>query len=325
VAEQIADLAKTPAHLRGGVVAIGNFDGVHRGHQSVLALALEIAAKEGLKAHILTFEPHPRTVFKPQAPVFRLTPPALKANIAGLMGFSAVFEQRFSRGFAASSADKFIDHILVRDLRVAHVVTGFNFHFGNGREGDTKMLAKTGSDKGFGVTEVAAMNDEGGETISSSRIRKMLSTGDVAHAAGLLGYRYSVTAEIVHGKKLGRTLGFPTANMVLPPEAELMPGIYAVRLRRGDGTLHDGVASFGRRPTVDAADAPLLLETYVFDAEPDLYGETCTVSLFGFLRAESKFDGLESLTRQMKQDEAEARALLTGVTPLSDLDRQIAF
>ena len=325
MAERITDLTKTPAHLRGGVVAIGNFDGVHRGHQSVLAQALELAEKEGLNAHLLTFEPHPRTVFKPEAPVFRLTPPALKANIVGLMGFSAVFEQEFSREFAANSADNFIDHILMRDLGVAHVVTGFNFHFGKGREGDTKMLALSGAAKGFGVIEAAAMNDEGGETISSSRIRELLSSGDVVQAAGLLGYRYSVTAEIVHGKKLGRTLGFPTANMALPPETELMPGIYAVRLRRADGTLHDGVASFGRRPTVDVPDAPLLLETYVFDAEPDLYGETCTVSLFGFLRPEAKFDGLEALTEQMKQDEAEARSLLSGVTPLSDLDRQIAF
>ena len=170
---------------------------------------------------------------------------------------------------------------------------------------------EAGERHGFGVTLVDAFRDEGAEIVSSSRIRGLLAAGDVAEAAGLLGYRYTVEAEVVPGQKLGRTLGFPTANMVLPDNVALKHGIYAVRFRRADGTLHDGVASFGRRPTVDEDGAPLL-ETFVFDFSGDLYGETCSVSFFGFLRGEQKFDGLEPLVAQMKRDEAEARALLSG-------------
>src|SRR5690606_37875354 len=157
-----------------------------------------------------------------------------------------------------------------------------------------------------------------------SRIRNLLAEAEVAEAAGLLGYRYTVVAEVEHGKKLGRQLGFPTANMALALDMELHHGIYAVRLRRADGTLHDGVASFGRRPTVDDDGVPLL-ETHVFDFSGDLYGETCSVSFFGFLRGEVKFDGLDPLIEQMKRDEAEARALLSGVRPLSKLDHAVSF
>ena len=314
-----------PQSLKGGVVAIGNFDGVHRGHQAVLDEASAIAGGLGVKVNVLTFEPHPRSLFRPQEPVCRLTPAPMKARILGMLGVEAVYEQRFDKEFAARSASDFISEVLVGQLGAAHIVTGYDFRFGKGREGDTDMLVHAGRESGFGVTLAPAFRDEGGEVISSTRIRSALAAGDTAGAAGLLGYRHAVEGEIIHGKKLGRTLGFPTANMALPPATNLKPGIYAVRLRRADGTLHDGVASFGRRPTVDEPDAPLLLETFVFDASPDLYGETCTVSLFGYLRPEIRFDGLDPLVDQMKRDEAEARALLAGVTPLSALDRELNF
>ncbi|MEZ0003333.1 riboflavin kinase/FMN adenylyltransferase [Sinorhizobium fredii] len=181
-----------------------------------------------------------------------------------------------------------------------------------------------GAQEGFGVTLVDAFRDENASVISSSFIRSLLAEGDVAHAAGLLGYRYTVEAEVIGGKKLGRTLGYPTANMRLPQEAELRNGIYAVRFRRADGSLYDGVASFGRRPTVDS-DGEALLETFVFDFAGDLYSEVCAVSFFGHLRDELKFDGLEPLMVQMREDEQEARALLAGVQPLSEIDRQINF
>ncbi|MBW3097102.1 bifunctional riboflavin kinase/FAD synthetase [Pseudohoeflea sp. DP4N28-3] len=325
VARRFTDFTRIPANLSAGVVAIGNFDGVHRGHQAVLAQALETAEQAGTKASVLTFEPHPRTLFRPEQPVFRLTPAPMRARILGLMGFAAVYEQAFDKNFAALDAETFIETVLRRDLDAVHVVTGFNFHFGKNRQGDAAFLADAGRRHGFGVTRVGAFEGEAGKTISSSRIRELLSGGDVVAAAGLLGYRFSLQAEVMHGQKLGRTLGYPTANMALPPQTTLQPGIYAVRLRRADGTLFDGVASFGRRPTVADADAPLLLETFVFDAAPDLYGETCTVSFFGYLRGEEKFDDLEALKSQMKTDEAEARALLAGVTPISPLDRQLTF
>nr|CAD6614515.1 bifunctional riboflavin kinase/FAD synthetase [Rhizobium sp. Khangiran2] len=313
-----------PPGLKGGVVAIGNFDGVHRGHRSVLEKALSLAQERGVPALVLTFEPHPRTVFQPDRPVYRLTPAPLKARLLEAMGFRCVIEYPFDREFSQRSAEEFVQTVLVDWLQASAVVTGFDFHFGKGREGGPAYLMAAGKQRGFGVSLVDAFRDENAEVISSSRIRALLAEGDVAAAAGLLGYRFTVEGEVVGGEKLGRTLGYPTANMMLPPEMELKPGIYAVRFRNADGILHDGVASYGRRPTVTENGAPLL-ETYLFDFTGDLYGQTCSVSFFGHLRDEVKFDGLEPLVEQMKRDEEEARALLSGVRPLGELDAKIAF
>lgn len=310
--------------LRGGVLAIGNFDGVHRGHQVVLQRALDEASRRGAPALVLTFEPHPRMVFRPDERLFILTPPSLKARLLAELGFAAMIEQPFTREFASLSAEAFVTGILEQRLGISHAVTGFDFHFGKDRQGGPAYLMAAGERHGFGVALVDAFRDEGAEIVSSSRIRSLLAEGDVSQAAGLLGYRYTVEAPIIAGQKLGRTLGFPTANMKLPVEVGLRHGIYAVRFRRADGALHDGVASFGRRPTVDDDGAPLL-ETYLFDFSGDLYGGICQVSFFGFLRAEEKFDGLDALVAQMKRDEAEARALLSGVRPLSQLDAKVAF
>ena len=313
-----------PAHLRGGVVAIGNFDGVHRGHQAVLERAMEEARRLDAPALALTFEPHPRELFRPDQPVFRLTPAPARARLLGLLGFDAVVEQPFTQAFSQCSPEAFVDDILVGAMGIRHVVTGFDFHFGEKRRGGPAFLMEAGERRGFGVSLVDAFRDEGAHVVSSSRIRDLLEEGEVAEAAGLLGYRYFVEGEVVGGKKLGRTLGYPTANMVLPDCNGLRHGIYAVRFTRADGTVHDGVASFGRRPTVDEAGAPLL-ETYVFDFSGDLYGENCRVSFFGFLRGEEKFDGLDALVAQMRRDEAEARALLAGVRPIGELDAATAF
>jgi len=313
-----------PAHLRGGVIAIGNFDGVHRGHQSVLNRALEISTQRGIPALVLTFEPHPRTVFRPDQPVFRLTPAPLKARILEAIGFNAVIEYPFDREFSQRSADDFIHSILKDWLGASEVVTGFNFHFGRGREGGPAFLMDAGQKYGFGVTLIDAFRDENTDVVSSSHIRELLRDGNVSEAAAMLGYHYTVEAEVIGGEKLGRQLGFPTANMQLPAEADLKAGIYAVRFRLADGTLHDGVASYGRRPTVTDNGAPLL-ETYVFDFSGDLYGQTCSVSFFGYLRPELKFDGLDPLIEQMNRDKEEARALLAGVRPLGELDLKICF
>lgn len=322
--ERIPAIAPLPDHLRGGVVAIGNFDGLHRGHQSVLERALAEARRRGVPALVLTFEPHPRKVFRPEVPLFVLTPPPMKARLLTRLGFAALVEQPFTRDFASLSADAFVTGVLEGNLGISHAVTGFDFHFGKDRQGGPAFLMAAGERHGFGVTLVDAFRDEGAEVVSSSRIRGLLCEGKVEEAAGLLGYRYTVESEVIGGQRLGRTLGFPTANMRLSPEVTLREGIYAVRFRRADGTLHDGVASFGRRPTVDDNGAPLL-ETFVFDFSGDLYGETCQVSFFGFLRPELKFDGLDALVAQMKKDESEARALLAGVRPLSELDAAISF
>ncbi len=313
-----------PASLRGGVVAIGNFDGVHRGHRAVLDTALAVAAAERRPALVLTFEPHPRAVFDPARPLFRLTPAPLKARILGHLGFAGVIEQHFDSAFAALEAHSFVADVLVGDLGAHHVAAGHDFHFGAGRKGTPAFLLDSGREGHFGVSVVEAFRDEGGETVSSSRIRTALATGDVASGAALLGYRFTVEATVSGGRRLGRTLGFPTANMALPPETALAEGVYAVRFRRASGTLHDGVASYGRRPTVEEGGAAML-ETFLFDFDGDLYGETAAVSVFGRLRGEEKFDGLAPLVAQMKRDAEEARALLAGAAPLSPLDEMVCF
>lgn len=321
---RISGAESFPSHLRGAVVAIGNFDGVHRGHQVVLTKALDLARAQGRPAVVLTFEPNPRSVFQPDVPLFRLTPAAMKARLLHLLGFDGVVEQRFDRAFASISAEVFEREILAEKLGAAEIVTGYNFHYGKARCGTWTTLTEAGKSLSFGVSVVEAYSDEGGEVISSSRIRKLLEEAKVEEVAGLLGYRYAVEAEVTNGKQLGRTLGFPTANMILPDDVELAHGVYAVRFRRADGTILDGVANFGRRPTVDSDGEPLL-ETYVFDFAGDLYGEVCAVSFVGFLRGEVKFDGLDALVVQMKRDEEEARALLSGIKPLSTLDQAVTF
>ncbi|MGL4405092.1 MAG: adenylyltransferase/cytidyltransferase family protein, partial [Notoacmeibacter sp.] len=200
---RIADFNQIPARLKGGVVAIGNFDGVHYGHRAVLDRALKLANDENLPALVLTFEPHPRTVFKPDAPVYRLTPAPMKAGILKALGFNGVVEQTFSREFASHSAEDFVRDVLVGGFAVKNVVTGFDFHFGKGREGGPAFLTEAGLRHGFGVALTDAIRDEGSEVVSSSRIRASLNDGNLQGAAQLLGYRFRVTAEVVHGKKLG--------------------------------------------------------------------------------------------------------------------------
>lgn len=313
-----------PHDLRNAVVAVGNFDGLHRGHQAVLQTTLELAKQDGRPAVVLTFEPHPRSFFNPEHPVDRLTAAAEKAHILGILGFDAVVEQAFTDEFSELTAQQFIEDILVDQLGASRVITGTDFHFGKMRQGDPAFLMNAGDEHGFAVTLIDSFMDEGKSVVSSSRVRTCLAEGDVVGAAGLLGYHYMVTSPVVHGRKLGRTLGFPTANMELPPQTQLRQGIYAVRFRRENGDLYDGVASFGRRPTVNSNGEPLL-ETFLFDFSGNLYDEVCAVSFFSYLRGEVKFDSLDALMVQMQQDEAEARAVLAGVQPLSELDRVLTF
>lgn len=318
------NLDEFPEHLRGGAVAIGNFDGLHRGHHSVLEAAAAAAQQNDRPAIVLTFEPHPRSVFQPDVPLPRITPPSMKAKIIEDLGFDAVIELPFSRDFSKKSADEFVSDILLGSLAASSVVTGFDFHFGKDRQGGPAFLMDKGKENDFEVILVDAFRDNGTEVISSSRIRGALAGGDVHLANSLLGYHYRVAAEIIEGEQLGRTLGYPTANMSVPVETPLLHGIYAVRFIRADGSVHDGVASYGRRPTVTDDGKPLL-ETYLFDFKDDLYGEHCVVAFVQYLRGEEKFDGLDPLIAQMKIDEQNARAALATINPLSDLDRRLTF
>ena len=306
-AEEIR-LDALPDGLIGGTVAIGNFDGVHRGHQSVLAAALE-----GPRPVLaLTFEPHPRAFFA-RAPIFRLTPADEKARLVEALGLDALVVADFDAALAGLHADHFVETVLVERLRAQHVVVGHDFKYGARRLGNAAHLAGMGARHGFGVRIVPAFS-EGSEPVSSSRVRALLAEGDVVTAARLLGYRYRIAAPVIHGQKLGRTMGYPTANMALEPANGLRHGIYAVRALVG-GVWHDGVASFGRRPTFDNG-APLL-ETFVFDFSGDLYGKPVRIAFERFLRPELKFEGMDALMAQMDADSADARAALAGIAPLS--------
>lgn len=295
-----------PARLRGGVVAIGNFDGVHRGHQAVLDKVVEMGRERGVPALALTFEPHPRTYFRPDTPVFRLTPAAVKAGLLARLGLDGVVEVAFDADLASTTAADFVDRILIDRLGVSAAVVGYDFHFGKGRAGSPEVLRELGAERGFDVVVIGPAGEA--ETVwSASAVRDALAAGDVREAARILGYRWYVSGEVVHGEKRGRELGFPTANIGLPPETGLRHGIYAVRMRVGDET-YDGAASFGRRPQFDNG-APVL-EVYLFDVSIDLYGRLVEVEFVEFIRAERRFDSVDDLVARMRKDVEEARVLL---------------
>lgn len=310
---RINEPAHFPYSLKGGVVAIGNFDGVHRGHQAVLCAAVNLARSNSVSATVLTFEPHPRTFFKPDTPVFRLTDAGTKAEILKSIGFDCVVEHPFDATFSGTEAGDFVQEVLCNRFGVSHVVTGYDFHFGKGRKGSPQFLMQSGEKFGYSATIVTAFSDEGGEVVSSSKIRECLEAGDISQANGLLGYTWRVSGVVAKGRQLGRTLGYPTANIALPPEARLRHGIYAVRVRLNDGSFYNGVASYGRRPTFDNGAA--LLEAHVFDFSGDLYDQEITIFLDCWLRGEEKFDDVDALVAQMDRDSEEARAYLSTLGP----------
>lgn len=316
----IESLDAFPDALRGAVVGIGNFDGVHRGHQAVLDIVRETARDLGRPAIAMTFEPHPRTVFRPEEPVFRLTPGPAKTRLLRAKSLDGVLTLHFDRDFASRSAEDFVGEILVGTLAISHAVTGYDFHFGKGRAGTPDFLEASGAERGFGVTIVGRLGDEGDETISSSRIRAALEAGDITGANALLGYRWFVEGTVIHGAKRGRDLGYPTANIRLAPECALCAGVYAVQVLI-DGVLHDGVASHGCRPMFDNG-APLL-EVHVFDFDGDLYDKSLAVTFVTRLRGEETFAGIDALIAQMDRDSAEARAAIASLRPLSPLDQAL--
>jgi len=311
----VRDPASPPAGLKGAVVAIGNFDGVHRGHAAVIARAQDLARKMDRPCAVLTFEPHPADFFAGRSVVHRLTPPDAKARALARLGVDGLIVLTFDAGLAGIDARAFVADVLATRLGVSGVVAGYDFHFGKGRAGTPALLAQEGARLGLAVEivdKIAADARGSLDAVHSSGVRDALERGDVALARALLGRDYFVAGEIVHGQKLGRTIGFPTANLRLHESSALAYGIYAVRLTV-DGRALDGVASWGRRPTVDNG-APLL-EVHLFDFSGDLYGKTVEVAFVDWLRPELKFDGLEALTAQIAKDCDEARAVLAAARP----------
>ncbi len=299
-----------PAALKRPIVVIGNFDGLHRGHRAVIEAGRSLAKEQGRPLTVLTFDPHPRSYFRPEEPVFRLTPDPLKAAILGHWGVDGLIILTFDAAMAATTAEDFIENTLFGTIDAAGIVIGHDFHFGKGRQGSPSFMAERAKAGGRAAAIVPPLTAFD-EPVSSTAIRSALAEGDLPHANHLLGYRYLFQAEVRHGEKIGRTLGFPTANLRLPAENGLMEGIYAVRVEV-DGKVYDAVASYGRRPTFDNG-APLF-EFWLMDFSGDLYGKTLTVECVKRQRGELKFDGIEPLIAQMHKDAAEAKAILA--TPI---------
>lgn len=318
--QRLSSFAGLPESLRGGYLAIGNFDGLHRGHQKVIAAVRDRAHAAGAPALLLTFEPHPRDVFAPAPFMFRLTGGDAKAQLAEALGLDGIIILPFDKAFSQIEAEAFVSDILVEALGVKAVFVGSDFHFGRQRRGTPTFLREGGERHGFDV-DMLDLEDEGDEPISSSRIRAALSEGAVVAANRLLGYHWFFEGCVVKGDQRGRELGYPTANTRTPEGFQLAQGVYAVRARV-DGRLFDGVAAYGK-PMFDNQRPPF--ETHLFDFSEDIYGKTIAVSLVEHIRGQEVFKGLEELIAAMDRDSRKARALIAAAGPISDLDRKLGF
>jgi riboflavin kinase/FMN adenylyltransferase len=307
--ERITGGAILPTHLRGGVAALGNFDGFHLGHQAVVGRALALARERQVPSLVASFDPHPARLFKPDLPPFALTSPKQRMNLFSAFGIDAAVMIPFTRELAALSAEEFVVNWLVRRLGLSGVVTGGDFTFGKDRSGDVAQLAALGAEHGFTAEVVAPVADAAG-TISSTRIRDALKAADPATATALLSRPFTIRGLVEHGAKLGRTLGFPTINMRLNDYQRPAYGVYAVMAQLPDGSRVKGVANLGIRPMIEP---PVeLLETWLLDWEGDLYGQLVGIELIAFIRPEMKLASLEALTAQVHADAEAARALLQG-------------
>ncbi len=300
-----SDWRNLPASVRGATLALGNFDGVHRGHAHLLASAH--AARPDAPLAALTFEPHPRELFRPDDPPFRLSLPSARAEALGALGVQHVVEVTFDRAFSLLSGEQFISEVLHGALGAVHLACGPDFAFGHRRGGDVTLLAARAESLGMGLTIVPPLADAAGP-ISSTRIRRVLQDGYPERATDDLGRPWSIRGTVSHGDARGRTIGFPTANIALGSQLEPARGVYAVTVPI-DGMTVAGVANIGRRPTV-AEGAISRVEAHLFDFDGDLYERELDVSLHAFLRAERRFAGLDELRSQIALDAAEARRLL---------------
>jgi riboflavin kinase/FMN adenylyltransferase len=296
-----------PDSLKGSIVALGNFDGFHLGHQAVASRAVARAFHERRPVIVATFDPHPVRFFKPDVPPFRLTTLDQREALFTHAGADAMLVFEFGAELASMDAEAFVADVLGKRIGAAGVVTGDDFSFGKGRTGDAALLAKVGREHGIGAEAVAQVVLDG-ERISSGRIREALIAGDTATATHMLTRDYAIEGVVLRGDRRGRELGYPTANLALGDYLRPKYGIYAVRVTLEDGTEHPGVASLGVRPTFEPPQE--LLEAHLFGFEGDLYGRKIEVALHAFIREERKFDSVEALVAEMRKDEAQARRLL---------------
>jgi riboflavin kinase/FMN adenylyltransferase len=294
-----------PEH-RGAAVAIGNFDGVHRGHRALIAEAEAQARAKRVPSAAMVFEPHPREFFQPDEQQFRLTPLKRKLVLFEKLGLDLVFVEPFDAELAALPAEAFIERVLVAGLGASHVVIGYDFYFGNKRGGNPELMVRMGEELGFGVTVMPPVAEDG-EAFSSSAVRLHLAQGDVKGAAHMLGDRWRVSGRVIGGARRGTGMGFPTANLAMPKGTTLGHGIYAVRVHI-DGHTYDAAAYLGTRPTFD--DGMPVLEVFLFDFSGDLYGREIEVEFIDFIRGDRRFRSVEELIAQMDRDIAKAKSIL---------------
>ena len=317
---RLSSLDAVPDRLRGGVVAIGNFDGFHRGHQAVFAALTARARERGKPAIIVTFEPHPRDVLAPQPFMFRLTGGDAKARLAEALGLDGIVILPFDRTFSHIEAEDFVSRFLVDGLSASGVIIGQDFHFGRNRRGTPDFLREAMAGHGCTV-EVLDLVIEGSDAISSSRIRAALGAGELEQANRLLGYHWFIEGEVVTGDRRGRELGFPTANLTEPAGFGLTQGVYVVR-GLIDGRLIDGVASYGK-PMFGDERPPF--ETHFFDFDQDIYGRHLSVALIAHIRGQKMFAGLDELIAAIDADSHVARRVLAEAQPLGVLDKHLGF
>ena len=306
----VRDWRDLPDADRGAAVAVGAFDGVHRGHQAVIAEARAAAERLGAPLGVVSFEPHPRRWFQPDAAPFRLMTADQMAEALGPLGVDILYLLPFDGEMAGMSDAGFAERVLAQGLGARHAGVGFDFTFGKGRSGSPEALRTYGERLGFTVSVAERIDDPDGLKLSSSAVREALKAGDMDRAAAILGRPFAIRGEVIHGDKRGRAIGVPTANIDLGDYMRPAYGVYAIRARLEDGRAIDGVASLGVRPMY-AVERPLL-EAWLFDFDGDLYGQALDVQLIAWLRGEQTFDGLDALKDQIERDAAAARAVLSA-------------
>ena len=308
--EIVTDWRDLPDRLRGAAVAIGAFDGVHRGHQAVIAQARAAADRLAAPLAVVSFDPHPRRWFQPEAAPFRLLTAGQMARALAPLGVDRLYLLPFDAGMAAMTDETFAREILSDGLGIRHAAIGFDFTYGKGRSGSPEGLRRHGETLGFTVTVVDRIDDPDGLKLSSSGVREALKAGDMERAKAILGRPFAIEGQVTHGDKRGRTIGVPTANVPMGDYMRPAYGVYATRTRLPDGRVIDGVANLGLRPMY-ALDEPLL-EVWLFDFDGDIYGQTVETELIALLRGEMSFDSLDALKTQIDADAAAARAVLAS-------------
>lgn len=303
----VRDIAACPNELKGAAIALGNFDGVHKGHRAVIEETKAIAKQHNVPAAVLTFEPHPVSILRPDTPPIRITPLRLKAERIRELGIDAMFVLHFTKNFSHMTGNGFITQMLVGKLQAKHIISGYDFMFGHKRSGNAALLQSLGPEHGYGYTQIAPVG-EGSLRYSSTAIREALRDGSISKAVDLLGHGYHILGRVSHGEKRGSQIGFPTAN--IRPKGLLLPkyGVYAAQATTEDGTAYKAAINIGVKPTF-GVNAPLV-EAHMLDMSENLYGKWLRLDIKAMIREEMRFDGVDTLKAQITHDVKQVRNAL---------------